>query len=311
METIEINGLIEKSAIKQSGITLVLGFFDGVHLGHQNLLNVARKVSKKDNTKVAVMTFNQHPSVTISGKKQDDFEYLTPMIEKKAIFEELGVNILYVVDFNQNFKNLSPKEFVENYLIRLNAKNIIVGQDYTFGNKSSGNVKILNELSENRYKVYQVDFLTENHQKIGSTQLRKLVDSGNMEDATKMLGRPYSMVGEVVHGFQRGRKLGFPTLNIEPVANKRIPAEGVYAVQVEVQGLIYNGMASIGRNETFGQGLKKTIEINLFDFNRTIYGQTVKVYWFKKIRDMVAFENIDQLINQLQADKSKVKLYFS
>ena len=170
----------------------------------------------------------------------------------------------------------------------------------------------ISDFAKGRFEIITVDHLQRNDQKISSTQIRKDLDSGNVEAANLLLGYQYENHGTVEHGFKRGRKIGFPTLNVSIPKNERILGEGVYAVKVKIDkdNLWYEGMASIGHNETFGDDLEKTVEINLFNFDKSVYGEKVIVKWYKFLREMVKFDSVEELIDQLNKDKRDTEVFF-
>lgn len=227
---------------------------------------------------------------------------MTTIAEKLALFETFGADIAYVVKFDEKLAYLKPQEFIDKYVVGLNAIGITAGSDYTYGPHTVANMKNLPKYAKNRFEIQTVELLKED-EKVGSTGIREALANGKVELADHYLGYVYQTTGKVVHGFERGRQIGFPTLNIETSPAKQLPAVGVYAVEVGLDGKRYHGMASIGYNETFGDDLAKTLEVNLFDFSAMVYGKKVTVYWKNYLRPMVKFNSIAELIAQLEADK--------
>lgn len=311
MKVIELAEPYTTNAIAPEPIVLALGFFDGVHRGHQAVIKTAAKKAQELGVKLAVMTFDQHPSVIFQKKKAKDLRYLTTLAEKLACFEELGADIAYVVKFDENLAYLSPQTFVDKYIVGLHAKAVVAGKDYTYGPKEKANMQTLLLHAKGRFEVITVELLQEKT-KIGSTTIRRALEQGDLPLVARQLGHPYTTKGIVVHGFERGRKLGFPTLNIETTTTKKLPAVGVYAVKVKLDGdpKQYLGMASIGYNETFGDDLAKTLEVNLFDFSQMVYGKEVTVFWEEKLREMVKFSGVEELIAQLEEDEANAKKIF-
>lgn len=252
--------------------------------------------------KLAVMTFDRHPSAIFQQRDPQKIQYLTPITEKLALFEKFGADIAYVVKFDEKLAYLKPQEFIDKYVVGLNAVGITAGSDYTYGPHTVANMKNLPKYAKNRFEIQNVELLKED-EKVGSTGIREALANGKVELAAHYLGYVYQTTGTVVHGFERGRQIGFPTLNIETSPAKQLPAVGVYAVEVGLDGKRYHGMASIGYNETFGDDLAKTLEVNLFDFSAMVYGKKVTVYWKNYLRPMVKFNSIAELIAQLEADK--------
>ena len=312
MEIVKLKEPYDKNAIVDSPIVLALGFFDGVHRGHQKVIKRALEKGKSLGEKVAVMTFDRHPKIIFQNIDGEKFKYLTMLDEKLEHFKNLGVDIAYVVKFDENLAYLSPQDFIDKYVVGLHAICVVAGQDYTYGKHDIANMDTISDFAKGRFEIITVDHLQRNDQKISSTQIRKDLDSGNVETANLLLGYQYENHGTVEHGFKRGRKIGFPTLNVSIPKNERILGEGVYAVKVKIDkdNLWYEGMASIGHNETFGDDLEKTVEINLFNFDKSVYGEKVIVKWYKFLREMVKFDSVEELIDQLNKDKRDTEVFF-
>lgn len=312
MKIVKLKEPYDKNAIVDSPIVLALGFFDGVHRGHQEVIKRAIEKGKSLGVKVAVMTFDRHPKIIFQNIDGEKFKYLTMLDEKLEHFKNLGVDIAYVVKFDENLAYLSPQDFIDKYVVGLHAICVVAGQDYTYGKHDIANMDTISDFAKGRFEIITVDHLQRNDQKISSTQIRKDLDSGNVEAANLLLGYQYENHGTVEHGFKRGRKIGFPTLNVSIPKNERILGEGVYAVKVKIDkdNLWYEGMASIGHNETFGDDLEKTVEINLFNFDKSVYGEKVIVKWYKFLREMVKFDSVEELIDQLNKDKRDTEAFF-
>lgn len=312
MEIVKLKEPYDKNAIVDSPIVLALGFFDGVHRGHQKVIKRAIEEGKSLGVKVAVMTFDRHPKIIFQNIDGEKFKYLTMLDEKLEHFKNLGVDIAYVVKFDENLAYLSPQDFIDKYVVGLHAICVVAGQDYTYGKHDIANMDTISDFAKGRFEIITVDHLQRNDQKISSTQIRKDLDSGNVEAANSLLGYQYENHGTVEHGFKRGKKIGFPTLNVSIPKNERILGEGVYAVKVKIDkdNLWYEGMASIGHNETFGDDLEKTVEINLFNFDKSVYGEKVIVKWYKFLREMVKFDSVEELIDQLNKDKRDTEVFF-
>ena len=312
MKIVKLKEPYDKNAIVDSPIVLALGFFDGVHRGHQEVIKRAIEKGKSLGVKVAVMTFDRHPKIIFQNIDGEKFKYLTMLDEKLEHFKNLGVDIAYVVKFDENLAYLSPQDFIDKYVVGLHAICVVAGQDYTYGKHDIANMDTISDFAKGRFEIITVDHLQRNNQKISSTQIRKDLDSGNVEAANLLLGYQYENHGTVEHGFKRGRKIGFPTLNVSIPKNERILGEGVYAVKVKIDkdNSWYEGMASIGHNETFGDDLEKTVEINIFNFDKSVYGEKVIVKWYKFLREMVKFDSVEELIDQLNKDKRDTEVFF-
>ena len=312
MKIVKLKEPYDKNAIVDSPIVLALGFFDGVHRGHQEVIKRDIEKGKSLGVKVAVMTFDRHPKIIFQNIDGEKFKYLTMLDEKLEHFKNLGVDVAYVVKFDENLAYLSPQDFIDKYVVGLHAICVVAGQDYTYGKHDIANMDTISDFAKGRFEIITVDHLQRNNQKISSTQIRKDLDSGNVEAANLLLGYQYENHGTVEHGFKRGRKIGFPTLNVSIPKNERILGEGVYAVKVKIDkdNSWYEGMASIGHNETFGDDLEKTVEINLFNFDKSVYGEKVIVKWYKFLREMVKFDSVEELIDQLNKDKRDTEVFF-
>ncbi|MDN4523409.1 bifunctional riboflavin kinase/FAD synthetase [Fictibacillus fluitans] len=288
---------------------MALGYFDGLHLGHQKVIGTASAIARQEKLTSAVMSFHPHPSVVL-GKKEAHVSYLTPIEKKEELLRELGIDIFYLVEFNEEFASLSPMSFIQEYLIGLHVKHVVAGFDYTYGKYGKGNMAVMEESAGGAFSQTVIEKLERNGQKISSTLIRNLLKDGNVDAIPEYLGRPYSISGKVVHGESRGTSIGFPTANVEPAPEYLIPANGVYIVQAEVDGQRLNGVANIGTKPTFHEEREASIEVHLFDFSSNIYGKDVEVHWLSRIRDEKKFESVDALVKQIGADKQAGLNYF-
>lgn len=311
MQIIELSHPYAKDCIIQEPIVLALGFFDGIHLGHKEVITTAKKVAEERGYKLAVMSFNQHPSVIFQNVDPESIQYVSPLERKKELLKELGVDIFYLVDFTKEFGALSPQEFVDQYIVGLNAKVVVAGFDYTYGKRDIANMELLPKYASNRFEIISIAEQKSENGKISSTAVRDLLLKGEIEKANELLGYEYIMNGVVVHGFGRGSKmLGFPTANIEVSNDTFLLKNGVYIVEMFVEGKWIPGMASIGINPTFDDVHKVTIEVNLLDFDKDIYHLPVRVKWLKYLRPELKFDGIDALIAQLKKDEQNTRNYF-
>ncbi|WP_175989058.1 bifunctional riboflavin kinase/FAD synthetase [Bacillus sp. Marseille-Q1617] len=293
-------------------MVLALGYFDGVHKGHQRVIRTAVETAKEQNVHSAVMTFDPHPSVVL-GHKHKHIRFITPLEDKKEIISGLGVDYLFVVRFTSEFASLLPQEFVDQYIIDFNVVHVVAGFDYSYGRMGKGTMETLPFHSRERFTSTTVPKLTEEEDKISSSLIRESLKEGNVTKAAKLLGRPYGMKGTVIHGDKRGRKIGFPTANIEMAHTYLIPKNGVYAVRMRIHEQWYEGVCNVGFKPTFKNPdeFSLSIEVHLFNFHSSIYGEEVYVEWFNRIRDEQKFSGIEELINQIQKDKETAISYFS
>lgn len=295
--------------LEQKDTVVALGYFDGVHLGHQTVIQTAKSIAEKNGWLTAVMTFHPHPAIVLG--KADRIPAITPLFEKEKIIKELGVDILYVVTFNEAFSKLSPQQFVDEYLIDLSVKHVVAGFDYTYGRYGKGTMQTMPEHSRGKFEVTTIEKVEKNNVKISSTLIRSLISEGNVEVLPEYLGRFYEMTGHVVTGEQRGRTIGFPTANLSVSSEYVVPKTGVYAVKVKYKGKIYNGILNLGFKPTFHEQLSEpTIEVHIFDFDQNIYGEHLTIEWRKRLRDEKKFSSVDDLIKQIHEDKKAAETYF-
>ncbi|WP_307323160.1 bifunctional riboflavin kinase/FAD synthetase [Evansella vedderi] len=292
-------------------LSLALGFFDGVHAGHQTVIEKAKEEAKKRGIKSGVMTFFPHPKEVL--RKDSRVRYLTSMKQKQALIEMLGVDYLIIIDFDNGFSELTPQQFVDYYLIGLNVKHVVAGFDYTYGRLGKGTMETLPFHSRNKLTYTTVGKVEFKGEKISSTSIRQALEDGNLSKVNRYLGRNYETEGVVVHGEKRGRTIGFPTANVQLEARTYIPAVGVYFVRLFVNNEWYDGVCNIGYKPTFHNDKEgaPVVEVHLLHFNDNIYGSSVKIQWMEKIRDEKKFDSVNQLINQLEKDVQAAKNYFA
>lgn len=297
MKIRRINNELE---IKQEEDTvLVLGYFDGLHKGHQTLFKEARKIADEQGLKIAVLTFPESPKLAFVRYQPELMLHLNHPEERAAHLENLGVDYLYLIDFTSHFSKNTAREFFDKYVSALKAKAVVAGFDYHFGSDKR-KAEELADYFDGRIVI--VSSVNQDDEKISSTRIRETIQNGDVAKAHQLLGYPLSTRGIVVHGNARGRTIGYPTANLAPLDRVILPADGVYVVDVEHNGKIFRGMASVGKNVTF-EGDELRFEANLFDFAEEIYGDTIRIIWLDKIRDMVKFDGIEELVTQLKSDE--------
>lgn len=291
--------------------SLALGFFDGVHLGHQAVIATAKQEGDKRKIPTAVMTFDPHPSVVLGGRNEKVI-YITLLQQKLQLFKEQGVDTVFVVHFTSDFAKLSPSDFVDTFIRALNIQHVTAGFDFSFGAFGKGTMEDMRTLSNGDYDVTVVDKKADDVEKISSTRIRKLLKEGDMEAARILLGRPFEVTGMVVHGDKRGRTIGFPTANVQALEGVYIPASGVYAVRLNVQNNWYDGVCNVGYKPTFKDPNDKqlSIEVHILNFEKNIYGEEVKVAWYERIRSERKFDGIEALKTQIEQDKQQAIQYF-
>lgn len=306
MKTIIMNQPLQQ-AYDHEEIALAIGFFDGIHLGHQEVIHKMIQISEKTGLKKALMTFDPHPSVVLNPNKMRT-DYITPLEEKKRILKSLNIDYLFIVPFTSNFAQMEERDFIEDYLTKNKVKELIAGFDYTYGKYGKGNMLKLKEDAKG-FNVTAVSKKCLIEDKVSTTQIRKDISSGNIRHANKQLGRPYKITGLVVQGEKRGRTIGFPTANVQPEEDYVLPMLGVYAVKLKQLSTnkVVNGVCNVGVKPTFHDPEKSqvSIEVHLFNFNESIYGERVEVMFHEFIRSEQKFSGIDALIAQIEKDKQQ------
>lgn len=309
MKLIKLKYPLDEKKVLEEPVVLAMGFFDGVHLGHQAVLSKAKKIAQVRGIKMAVLTYDHHPQI-VFGNIPTHFKYLSAPERKLELLADYGVDIVYQVSFTSKLGALSPQQFVDTYLIGLHANVVVAGFDHTYGPKDIATMAHLPKYANKRFEVVEVASMQLLAKKIGSTEIRECLASGDLDQANAMLGYVYQTTGLVVHGKAIGRTIGYPTANILTPVDERIPTVGVYAVEIKIGDQWYQGMASIGYNETIGEGRPKTLEINILDYHEEIYGENVKVKWLKYLRPMVKYAGLPALIEQLAQDEQDVRNFF-
>ncbi len=278
---------------------VALGNFDGLHKAHMVIVHSCRRYAAKKGLKSGVLLFNEHTLKTI---RNESVKIITQEKQKLAILEKAGMDFVYMRDFNEEFMRLSPEDFVKKLVDVLHVRALCAGYDYRFGYKASGDVALLRELGEKMgIEVIITDEIDFDGVPVKSTAIRHFISDGCVEHAATMLGRPFSIEGEVVKGLQNGRRIGIPTANIHYEENMLIPLSGVYAGYTYVNGKRYKSVINVGSNPTFNGG-KITIESHILNFNGDLYGKTIKVEFKKRLRGDRKFKNTDALVNQIKID---------
>ena len=293
---------IENIPKDENGYSVAIGNFDGMHLGHQSVIEIARKT--RDKSSLGVVTFEPHPRQYFQ-KDQPTFRLMKSETRKRFL-KSFEIDALFELPFDYSLANLSPKDFIETVLLeKLNVRNIVVGPDFRFGKNREGSVNLLKSYQEKKKLGLHIanPFLIEG-KVVSSSELRKKLAEGSVIEVTKMLSRYYEIDGLVEKGFQRGRNLGFPTINVG-LKNTIVPKHGVYAVLIKI--LSHNtqrtlkGAASIGSRPTYGD-YEPNIEVFIFDFDENLYGEYVSISLVKFIRPELKFNSEIELISQMKAD---------
>lgn len=280
-----------------------LGMFDGVHIGHQKVISSAKASSLKLDCPCVVISFSKHPQYVTAHTPTPQ---LTTLEDRLNLFEDMGVDIAIIIDFDKTFANILPQEYIKRYLVEgLHAKNISVGFDHRFGSGKRGNQNLLRNFAPQfGYVVQIISPVTVDGQIVSSSIIRKLLNFGEIKSANKLLGRDFVINGLVVKGAQRGRTLGYPTANVKPSGNILIPACGVYQVEFLLKrtGKKYPAVLNIGYRPTFSDRNIPTIEGFLIDFKDDIYNENIAILFKDKIRNEERFETADELVVQIEKD---------
>jgi len=280
---------------------VILGNFDGIHIGHQKLFEVAKNLAKKKGLKTLLFSFFPHPTWVL-GK--DPKPLLMSREEKREKVEKLGIDIYVEYPFSYNFSQLSAIEFItEIFLKKLNGQTVVIGHNYFFGKNKEGNVAYMHQLGKKyKFEVHVVNEIKHNKITVSSTHIRDLILNGEIDLANKLLGHSYTVKGIVTKGKQIGRTLGFPTINIIPGKIKVLPPNGVYIMKVYLLGQAYDGIANVGYNPTVSGDVKK-IETHIFNFSKDVYGEDAVVEFLAYIRPETKFNSLEELAAQLKKDK--------
>lgn len=282
---------------------LTIGSFDGVHIGHQRIVNHISSIAKRINGESVLITFHPHPRTIVNANYK--IHLLSPLAEKIEILQKTNLDHLVVVPFNRDFSDLSPKAYINDFLYeKFNPSVVVIGYNHRFGKNRTGDISmLLKEAEQLDFKVEQISKQEIEDISVSSSKIRMALEEGAIETANTLLGRNYSLKGIVSKGEQLGTKIGFPTANVHIQNNEKlIPQIGVYAVKVKLENQMFNGMLNIGVRPTIA-GKDIRIEVNIFDFEQDIYGQTIEVELMKYLRSEQKFSDLPSLIEQLKKDK--------
>lgn len=298
---------------RDPGNVITVGSFDGLHRGHRFLLAELQRSAAARSGTSALITFEPHPRLVLGKRSPDDrFRILTTVAEKRDLLQQFGMQKFIVIPFTHEFAQLSAEAYVKEILWqRIGLQAIVVGDDHAFGRDRTGSIATLRQYGrELGFDVIQVSKLNFASDALSSTRIRQLLSDGDVDRANSLLGYIYGMDARVVPGENRGKALGFPTANLARLeADKLVPGHGVYAVTIKVENVELQGMANIGVRPTFDGG-DETVEVHIFDFNRDIYGQSVRLHFYHRLRDEQRFSDVTHLVDQLHRDKAESLRYF-
>ena len=292
---------------------LTIGTFDGVHIGHQKIIEQLKKEALKLGGESVLFTFYPHPRMVLFPDAHG-LQLLTTQEEKLKLLEVFGIDNVIVQPFTFDFSRLTALEFVRDYLVnKLHVKKLIIGYDHQFGKNREGSIDFLRTLADvYEFEVIEIPAQDIDDVNVSSTKIREALKSGDVETASNYLGRPYSLTGKVVHGKELGRTIGFPTANIYVSDDtKLIPANGVYAARVIVGTAFFNGMLNIGNRPTVSTTVDRSIEVHIFDFDSLIYDAKITIEFIRFVRQEKEFSSIDALRYQLQEDEQAIRAFFN
>jgi len=281
------------------------GTFDGLHLGHQKVIYETINIAKEKGATPVILTFWPHPRYVL---QKGNFSLINTFDEKSKLFKQLGLKNVYYQEFTKEFSQLSSEEYVKKILVdKIGLKTLVIGYDHQFGKEREGGFETLEKLSKKyNFELIKVSAFDFDTTTVSSTKIRNSIENGELDIANSYLGYNYFIAGKVISGFNMGKKIGFPTANIEPGDKlKLLPKDGVYAVFIEINNKMYGGMLNIGYRPTFVEQPKtKTIEVNIFDFSENIYEKLITVYFVKRIRDELKLNSVNELITLMKNDET-------
>ena len=283
---------------------LTIGFFDGVHLGHQKVIEGIVERARGENLQSCVITFNHHPSELFSG---NTLMFLTSWQEKKEILQKLGVDSVQVFTFNSQFASLSPTNFLQKLTGIFDIREILVGEDFVFGFKRKGNINFLRQHeAQFGYRVQAITPVRLDGERISSSLLREWLKRGQIKKVTQGLGHPPTIIGTVIAGRKKGREIGCPTANLQPHPQKLLPCSGVYVGYVRLGAKMYKAVINVGGRPTFGD-FTPGVEVHVMDFSGELYGKGLRIDLVQKIRNTCTFVSASHLSQQLQKDKERAE----
>ncbi|MCU7502611.1 MAG: bifunctional riboflavin kinase/FAD synthetase [Ignavibacteria bacterium] len=288
---------------KDNNTVVTIGTFDGFHLGHKEIVNRALLSASKSGGRNFLVTFEPHPRSVVS--KDFELKLLTTLDEKLELLEASGVENVLVINFTPELSKLTSDEFFERYITQIGLRELVIGYDHRLGRNRDGDENKLRQIGgQNSFDVTIVQAVSIDGDTVSSTKIRQAILDGDIEKASKYLGRNYSFKGTVVKGAMRGRTLGFPTANIASAGKEKLlPARGVYVVEIVVSGSPKHGVMNIGMRPTFGDTPELITEINIFNMSEDIYGESVEVSVLQKLRPERKFSSREELIRQIEEDK--------
>lgn len=290
-------------------VSCCIGYFDGLHLGHQKLINSAKEFAQKQGIASGLITFDPDP-VSVIRDLDEEKKHLYRMEDRILLGEQLGLDYWFILEFTKEVSQLSPEDFVNRILKPLQVKHIACGQNFRFGYKGQGNPEILSQLSQGSFGVDEIELVTLEDEKISSTRIIQALENGDIEKVTQMLGRPYHLTGPVIGGNRQGQKIGFPTANLYVSDEYVLPKQGVYIGIAQVFDKLHPVMINIGHNLTFNTRIHLSIEGNILDFDQVIYGEVISYHFVKYLREELKFNSVQELVERMGIDEQETRKYF-
>lgn len=305
-----VSSLTEVERDQKSIVTV--GTYDGVHIAHQKIIGEAVQRARRAGGRCVVFTFDPHPR-TVVGKNPKSAKLLSTIEERIVMFDKLGIDLLIILPFTYEFSRITSRQFYETYVVHgIGVEEVVEGYDHLFGRDREGGIEILRSMGkEFNFRVTIVEPIMIDGEIVSSSRIRKHLEAGEVGCVRKLLGRPYAVDGIVVEGDHRGSTIGFPTANIGGLADRKlIPANGVYAASCVIDGIEYFGMMNVGVRPTFKHDNARVIEIHIFDFQRNIYGQQVRLHFYEYLRPELQFDLPEELIARMKQDAVQVRTMF-
>lgn len=296
------------SVIYDKNSIITVGTFDGVHSGHRKIISILNQKKKETGCRSVVVTFEPHPQIVLRNR-DSQIRLLSTKEEKLEYFRKLGIDAVYIINFTKEFSQTHAEDFYKEYLIKdVGISGLVLGYDHMFGKNREGNFDTLKKLSdEYNFEVVKIDEYKVDKEQLSSTSIRKFLSEGEVNEANRLLGYEYSFDGIVIPGKKLGREIGYPTANIQPEEPMKVlPKDGIYAVKVLVGEIEFEGMMNIGTNPTVSNDGTKKLEVNIFDFDKQLYGEKLKIKFIERIRDELKFDSIEALVAEIDNDKKKV-----
>lgn len=311
MQIVESFSALKQKKLKKTVMTI--GMFDGLHRGHQKVIRSVVKEAEKRNSPSLVVTFKTHPSKTLFKDKQRHVSLITPIEEKLSLLKKMGIQCVLLLPFNRKISQITAESFLKNMLFDSAEIDLIcIGEDTTFGKGGLGDVGFLMKMKIILgYQLKVIPNVKSGAVIIRSTRIREYLRNGELVKANKLLGRPFCLTGKVIRGDRLGNRIGFPTANIQ-TDQEIIPKNGVYAVWAQIKGKLYRGVLNIGVRPTLKRKSKKIhIEVHLLNFHQQIYGQNLKLFFIRHLRDERAFSGLDPLQKQIKIDRDRARAFLS